>query len=202
MIRRTTDERAWIERAKAGDQAAFEALYRLYERPIYTYILRLMGDADDAADLVQETFLKAYRALPRFGEQQRAQNLSAWLHRIAGNACLDVLRRRQRARWLPWVEAKHDHLLLGSPCDEPERAALSREARDAVRRTLDRIGRRHRLGLILLEYDGLSCDEIGAAMGLSRSATKSMLCRARAELRRRYAEAAAGPEPAVAGARR
>jgi RNA polymerase sigma-70 factor (ECF subfamily) len=175
------DERAWIERAKRGDKAAFEAIFHRYERPIYSFIYRMMGDADDAYDLTQECFVKAYRAL---GRTRDDLNLSAWLHRIASNACLDVLRRRQRLRWLPWEGHKHDQLLVSAPLDDPERSAISHETRITVQRVLDRMSHRHRLALILREYEGLSCQEIGEVMGLSRSAVKSVLFRAREEFRR------------------
>jgi RNA polymerase sigma-70 factor (ECF subfamily) len=179
----TTDEASWVERAKLGDQAAFEAIFQRYERQIYSFIYRMMGDADDAYDLTQDCFVKAYRALGRTSDDL---NVSAWLHRIASNACLDVLRRRQRLRWLPWEGPKHDHLLVSTPIDDPERSAISQETRVTVQRVLTRMSHRHRLALILREYEGLSCEEIGEVMGLSRSAVKSMLFRAREEFRRVY----------------
>ncbi|MGZ7212505.1 RNA polymerase sigma factor, partial [Streptococcus pyogenes] len=77
-------------------QAAFEAIFQRYERQIYSFIYRMMGDPDDAYDLTQDCFVKAFRALNRTSDDL---NVSAWLHRIASNACLDVLRRRQRLRW-------------------------------------------------------------------------------------------------------
>jgi RNA polymerase sigma-70 factor (ECF subfamily) len=178
------DERMWIERAKAGDKAAFEAIYRRYERQIYSFIYRMMGDADDADDLTQDCFVKAFTALAATRDDT---NVSAWLHRIAANACLDVLRRRQLRRWLPWNGPTHDHLLLSAPADDPERRALSREARVSVQRVLDRMKPRHRLALLLREYEGLSCEEIGEVMGLGRSAVKSVLYRAREEFKQRWA---------------
>jgi RNA polymerase sigma-70 factor (ECF subfamily) len=179
----TTDEAVWVERAKQGDQAAFEAILQRYERQIYSFIYRMMGDPDDAYDLTQDCFIKAYKALGRTSDDL---NVSAWLHRIASNACLDVLRRRQRLRWLPWEAPKHDHLLLSTPLDDPERSAISQETRASVQRALIRMSHRHRTALILREYEGLSCEEIGEVMGLSRSAVKSMLFRAREEFRRVY----------------
>jgi RNA polymerase sigma-70 factor (ECF subfamily) len=203
MCPATAEDRRLVERARAGDPAAFEALYRRYERPIYSFIYRMMGDADDACDLSQAVFLKAHQALPR---ARPDTNVSAWLHQIAANACLDVLRRRQLRRWLPWNGAKHDHLVLAGPADEPERHALDREAGDearaTVQRALDRMTPRHRLGLLLREYEGLSCEEIGQVMGLGRSATKSLLFRARQEFKARYVACDAGRSapgaPAVA----
>ena len=176
-------EQGWVERAKQGDQAAFEAIFQRYERQIYSFIYRMMGDPDDAYDLTQDCFIKAFKALGRTSDDL---NVSAWLHRIAANACLDVLRRRQRLRWLPWEAPKHDHLLLSAPIDDPERSALSQETRLAVQQVLTRMSHRHRAALILREYEGLSCEEIGEVMGLSRSAVKSMLFRAREEFRRLY----------------
>lgn len=195
----TTDEAAWVERAKQGDQAAFEAIFQRYERQIYSFIYRMMGDADDAYDLTQDCFVKAYRALGRTSDDL---NVSAWLHRIASNACLDVLRRRQRLRWLPWEGPKHDHLLVSTAIDDPERSAISQETRVTVQRVLDKMSHRHKLALILREYEGLSCEEIGEVMGLSRSAVKSMLFRAREEFRRVYATIEKGSLPASPGGER
>ena len=118
----TTDEATWIARARSGDGAAFDALYTRYERQIYAYVYRTMnGNPDDATDLTQETFLKAYKAL---GKTSDDLNISAWLHRIAYNTCLDELRRRQRIRWQPWDIMKHDRLLRGSAGENPERSTL------------------------------------------------------------------------------
>lgn len=187
------EEAALVRRAKAGDDDAFAALVERYQGPIYALGYRMLRNPDDAADLAQDTFVKAYRALGRTNE---ALNVSAWLFRIASNACLDILRRRQRLRWLPWEGPKRDHLLLGSPADDPERQALSQETSLLVQQVLDRMAPRHRLALLLREYEGLSCAEIGQVLGLSRSATKSMLFRAREEFRRTYQVVT---EPAVPG---
>jgi RNA polymerase sigma-70 factor (ECF subfamily) len=146
-------------------------------------IFRMMGNADDADDLTQETLLKAYRALGRTNE---TLNLSAWLHRIAANACLDVLRRRQRFRWLPWEGPKHDQLLLSAPSDDPEQSALRRETGQLVQRVLARLAHRRRLALILRECEGFSCEEIGQVMGLTPSAVKGLLFRAREDFRALY----------------
>ena len=192
VVMATTDESSWVARAKQGDQAAFEAIFQRYERQIYSFVYRMMGDADDAYDLTQDCFVKAYKALSKTSEDL---NVSAWLHRIASNACLDVLRRRQRIRWLPWDSHKHEQMLVSTPLDDPERSAISQETRASVQRVLNRMSHRHRLALILREYEGLSCEEIGEVMGLSRSAVKSMLFRARDEFRRVYGMTEQAPVP-------
>jgi RNA polymerase sigma-70 factor, ECF subfamily len=177
------DESVWVNRAKAGDQIAFEAIFQRYERQIYGFIYRMMGNAEDANDLTQDCFIRAYRALPQTSDDL---NISAWLHRIASNACLDVLRRRQRIRWLPWESHKHEQLLHGKPMDDPERSALSSETQEIVQRVISHMSPRNRMALILREYEGMSCEEIGHIMGLSRSAVKSVLFRGREEFRRIY----------------
>lgn len=177
------DETTWVRRAKAGDQAAFTAIVEHYQGRISRFIYYLMGNADDTTELTQECFLRAYRALAQTSDSVA---LAAWLRRIAANACLDVLRRRQRYRWLPWEARKHDHLLPASVSDDPEREVLRQETQTQVARVLQQLRPRNRLALVLREVDGLSCAEIGEIMGLSRGAVKSVLFRAREEFREYY----------------
>ena len=179
----SSEEDAWVSRARAGDQAAFEAIFQRYERQIYSFTYRMMGDADDAYDLTQDCFIKAYRNLEKTNGDL---NVSAWLHRIASNACLDVLRRRKRIRWLPWDNEKHENLLPSHTTDDPELTAVATEIRQDVQIILDKMTPRNRLALLLREFEGLSTEEIGEVMGLSRSAVKSVLFRAREEFRKLY----------------
>lgn len=185
-----TEDATWVARAKAGDQTAFGELFNRYERRIYNFTYRMMGDADDAFDLTQDTFLKAYRAL---GSTSEALNVNAWLHRIASNACLDVLRRRGRFRWLPWDQSKHDRPSQRTD-DDPERTTVTSEQDALVRGVLTRMSPRYRQAMVLREYEGLSCEEIGIVMGASRSAVKSMLFRGREEFRRLYATTGGEPQ--------
>ena len=178
------DEKSWVARAREGDSTAFEAIYSRYERRIYAFVYRLMGNAEDAYDLTQDTFIKAYQALPRTAPDL---NLSAWLHRIASNACMDVLRRRQRLRWLPWENAKHDRP-SGREEDDPEGSVVGGETQVAVQRVLSAMSPRNRQAMVLREYEGLSCEDIGEIMGVSRSAVKSMLFRGREEFRKLYTQ--------------
>jgi RNA polymerase sigma-70 factor (ECF subfamily) len=183
-----SEEDVWVSRAKAGDQAAFEAIVQRYERQIYSFIYRMMGNADDAYDLTQDCFVRAYRSL---GATSADLNVSAWLHRIASNACLDVLRRRKRIRWLPWDTSKHEQLLGSDHADDPERSSIAHETSSLVQATLARMTPRNRAALIMREYEGMSCEEIGEILGLSRSAVKSVLFRGREEFRKLYPESEA-----------
>lgn len=185
----TTDIASTPAGTRRGEMEAFTALVERYERPIFAFVYRRMdGNAADAADLTQEAFIKAYRALPRTPADL---NVGAWLHRIAANCCVDELRRRRRARCQPWDEALHGADLRGGDAADPERIALDREADAVVRAILGRMSPRNERALVLRECVGLSCAEVGAAMGVSRQAAKSMLFRAREEFRR-LAEAGTG----------
>jgi RNA polymerase sigma-70 factor (ECF subfamily) len=181
----TSDEDVLVTQAKAGDHAAFEAIVLRYQRQIYAFVYRMMGNAEDAYDLTQECFVRAYQNLPKTNADL---NVSAWLHRIASNACLDVLRRRKRIRFLPWDAAMHEPLLGSDTGADPEYRAIAAEDRSEVRHVLSRMSERNRLALVLREYEGLSTYEIGEIMGVSRSAVKSILFRGREEFRRRYIE--------------
>ena len=177
-----SDDAQRIERARMGDAAAFEALLRQYERPLYGFIYRLMGNnADDAADLLQETFIKVYRALPRIPPEV---NFPAWLYRVARNCCLDEMRRRRRAHWTVWDGAQGASLADQAGDADPEQMVLDREGDSGVTAVLARMSPRNREALILRECEGMSCEEIGAVFGISRKAVKSMLFRARDEFRR------------------
>lgn len=178
----TSEELTWVTRAKAGDQAAFASLFAHYERRIYAFAYRMMGDPDDAFDLTQETFLKAFRALDKTDDEL---NVNAWLHRIASNACMDVLRRRQRIRWLPWDGPKHERA-SSIPADDPEGSVIGNETQRTVQRVLNTMSPRNRQAMVLREYEGLSCEDIGEIMGVSRSAVKSILFRGREEFRKLY----------------
>jgi len=178
----TTDETTWVARAKKGDQAAFEALFQRYESRIYKLICRMIGNADDAYDLTQDCFIKAYLALGRTNKL----NFSAWLYTIAYNTCIDVLRRRQRLRFLAWDVSKHDHLLISSRGEDPEVSAISKETCIRVRRVLKHMSPRYRFAIILHEIEGRSLVEIAKILGISIPAMKSTLYRARKEFRVLY----------------
>ncbi|MBF6614634.1 MAG: RNA polymerase sigma factor [Chloroflexi bacterium] len=191
------DEKSWVAKAREGDVAAFEAIYSRYERRLYAFIYRLMGNSEDAYDLTQDTFVKAYMALPRTSPDL---NLSAWLHRIASNTCMDVLRRRKLIKWLPWETFDTNPAIEPAADDDPVGEYNQFETSGEVQAVLDKLTPKHRMALILKEYQGMSCDEIGEVMGASRSAVKSLLFRAREEFRQAYLARyghAPGAEPDV-----
>jgi RNA polymerase sigma-70 factor, ECF subfamily len=190
-------EAVLIARAQAGDHTAFETIFNQYQTAIYNYVYRLMGSAEDAYDLTQDTFLKAYLALPKTSDDLR---VGAWLYRIATNVCLDELRHRKLVKWQPWesfVSLFHPSQVAR---DNPERDALQDETRHEVEAVLDRLSPRYRAALILREYHGLGYEEIAQVLGTTRTAVKTLLLRARESFRYHYvkthpklAEQARGP---------
>ncbi len=183
-----------IERAQQGDALAFEGIFNAYRGPIYSYILRIMGNSEEAYDLTQDTFLKAYKALPKTSPDL---NLPAWLYRIAPNTCRDQLRRRKIIRWQPWDTLTETFFSKQVATDSPERETLHKELEDAVQLVLDQLPQKYRLCLVLREYEGLSCEQIAEVLGTSRSAVKSLLFRAREEFRSVYRGLEEGPRTVI-----
>lgn len=182
-----SEESTWIERAREGDEAAFAAIYDRYQKPIFSLVYRLMGNPDDAFDITQDVFVKAYKGLVKLSPDAEL-NLSAWLHRIASNACMDVLRRRKIVRWLPWDPAEHVNITPADDSDEPERNVIAHETREQVQAVLNKMSDKYRLCLVLREYQEMSCEEIATVMNVSRAAVKSLLFRAREQFREIYLE--------------
>jgi RNA polymerase sigma-70 factor (ECF subfamily) len=188
-------EATLIARAQAGDHAAFESIFTQYQTQIYNYIYRLMGSAEDAYDMTQDTFLKAYLALPKTSDDLR---VGAWLYRIATNVCLDELRHRRLVKWQPWeafISVFHPTQVAK---DSPERDTIDRENTEEVQLILDKLHPKYRMCLILREYHDLSYDEIADVLNTTRAAVKSLLFRAREEFRQVYAKVERKPGHAAA----
>ncbi|MDP2810758.1 MAG: sigma-70 family RNA polymerase sigma factor [Rhodocyclaceae bacterium] len=167
-----------IARAQAGDQRAFAMLVRQYQDRVFRFILRLIGAREEAMDLTQETFMKAHQALP--GWRPEAQ-FRTWLFRIAHNAALDVLRRRQHIEFVPLVElaaGEEDHD-LPDPAPQPDQHLADRQSIDLLERTLRELPAEHREILLLRELEEMSYAEIAATLGIAEGTVKSRLARAR-----------------------
>jgi len=160
-------------------------MFTRYQRPIYGYLLGMVGDVEQAEDLTQDTFLKAYKALPRTPDPA----LPAWLYRIATNTALDALRRR-RLRWLPFTPGDEERWPDPAP-DLPTRCA----EQEAVRRALAALTPPQRACLLLRARDGLTLDEVAWALGLSIGAAKMTLYRAKERFRVAYADRPPCPIP-------
>lgn len=165
--------------AADGGDGAFAELVRRHSPRVRALCAATLGGPGEAEDAAQETFLKAHRALGRFSGDA---SFGTWLHRIAVNHCLDLLRAagRRRAESLDAL-FEADAAVLGSVLSEPS-SAQALEDRDTVQRLLARLNPEQRLALTLREAEGLSYEEISAAMSCSIDSVKARLKRARAEL--------------------
>jgi len=189
-------DRRLVERAQGGDLQAFEALVRRYERFVFTLALRMLGDRDEADDVAQEIFLKAYSGLSGF---RGASRFSTWLYAIASHHCLDSRVARTR-RPVPLSSLHGSGNAAGDPPDPAERLAdpapradelLERkEAALQVQAALSELTEDHRLILVLREIQGLSYDEIAESIGEEIGTVRSRLHRGRVALRLRLGSAA------------
>jgi RNA polymerase sigma-70 factor (ECF subfamily) len=166
------EEIGWIEQTLRGEQVAFGQLMHRYAGAVYNLAYRMLGDAQDAEDASQEIFLRAYTRLTSFDPTRR---FSTWLLSIASNYCIDRLRRRRFA-WLTL-----DDVAFSLPSHErgPERSALDHEERDRVQAALRRLPDHYRLVLVLRYWQEMSYNEIAQVTGLTESALKTRLHRAR-----------------------
>jgi RNA polymerase sigma-70 factor (ECF subfamily) len=161
----------------------FDAIYERYHPQIYRLLRARLRDPDEAADLAQETFLKAYRAFGTFGAAGAGENVGAWLARIAANAAHDRDRRWRPVASVPW-DAAHA-VASAAPGDNPEAALLGAEECRAALCALGALTPRCRRAFLLHERDGLSCAAIGALLGATPGAVRGLICRARRDLRTR-----------------
>jgi len=191
--------------APSRDPVAIEDAFNTHYSAVFRQVQRLMRDPDDSYDLTLAAWEKAQRAWDR--RPAVALEIKPWLFRIARNACVDELRRRQLVRWEPLDGTRgavRDNgetqvapaQLLSSDSHDPEREVLRSERADLVRRALRRLPNRYRTCLLMREAEGLSCEEIGTRLQLSSGAVRTTLCRARQRLKAEYV--ALGGEPAAA----
>src|SRR4051794_6196425 len=189
------------------DPVAVEDAFSTHYAAVFRQVQRLMRDPDDSYDLTLTAWEKAQRAWDR--RPVVAMEIKPWLFRIARNACVDELRRRQLVRWEPLEGTRRGSYangagegpmppaaLLSSDSHDPEREALRSERAELVRQALRRLPTRYRTCLLLREAEGLSCEEIGSRLQLSSGAVRTTLCRARQRLKVEYV--ALGGEPAAA----
>jgi RNA polymerase sigma-70 factor (ECF subfamily) len=183
---------ATAEAETLREPVAVEDAFATHYSAVFRQVQRLMRDPDDSYDLTLTAWEKAQRAWDR--RPPVALEIKPWLFRIARNACVDELRRRQLVRWEPLEGTRRPNgdvpvapaTLLSSDSHDPEREVLRSERADLVRRALRRLPNRYRTCLLMREAEGLSCEEIGNRLSLSSGAVRTTLCRARQRLRLEY----------------
>ena len=175
---------AAVSRARGGDTDAFRDLVQRHSRAIFRVAYRMTGNEHDADDVVQETFLRAYRQIDRFEERA---NFGTWLHRIAVNCSLDLLRSRSR----------HEKHRIANNDDEdgemtrefestdpqPDRLLLSSELKQHVIKALERLSGNERTAFMLRHFEGMPVEEIGRTLGIQVNAAKHTIFRAVRKLR-------------------
>ena len=171
-----------IQSVLKGNVNDFEKLVTAYEKNVYNIALRMVGDPDDAADMTQETFIKAYRALSGFRGDSK---FSSWLYRIASNVCLDFLRSRSRHPQVSLSTVDEDDRAtfeLPDMRQNPEEQLMKKLGMEAVRRGLEQLPEQQRQILVLRELGGLSYAELAQTLGLEEGTVKSRIFRARKRL--------------------
>lgn len=185
-------DRALVERARAGDTGAFEVLVHRYQGWVFTLAVRMLGDRAEAEDMAQEIFLKAYRGLKRF---RGASRFSTWLYAIASHHCFNQLKaRRRRPLQHGGAGDRPDHGEQDPPAavdrlaDQAPRADALLERTDLARivqAELANLTAEHRIILVLRDIQGLSYQEIAQTLRLDLGTVRSRLHRARMEMRAR-----------------
>jgi RNA polymerase sigma-70 factor (ECF subfamily) len=174
-----------IEALKAGDRSAFALLVEQHSPQIYRLALKILNDEQDAEDVLQETFIKALRALPSF---EGRSSLSTWLYRIAVNEALMMVRKRRPDavsidKEQEGAEGDMEPVEIVDFCCLPESDLLSAEARVFLDQAVEKLSPALRAVFALRDIEGLSVRETAEALGISEVAVKTRLLRARLKLR-------------------
>ena len=185
---RKIDEQKLIRQAAAGDSRAFEALVQTYQAQVYRLCFRMTGNPEDAADMTQEAFLKAWSNLSSFHFEAA---FSTWLYRLTSNACLDYLRSAKRRAHLSLTmeneEGEKQLLEVADPAPSPEERAMHREQQETVNRAMEALEPEQRQILTLRVVNDLSYTEIADILYIKEGTVKSRLSRAREALRKKLA---------------
>lgn len=160
----------------------FEQIYKEYHERIYQHIYHLISDREQAQDLTQDTFLRAFRALPTM---QGPIQMAGWLYRIATNAAYDALRRRQLIRWDPVDELLYEP---ASHTEDDDPQAQYNGPRELIRLALERMPDSYRRALLLYIEEDYNYAQIAQALHIAPSGVKMYLTRARRHFKQQYAE--------------
>jgi RNA polymerase sigma-70 factor (ECF subfamily) len=195
-----SDEAA-VEATRRGDPDAFRVLVDRHSRAVFRLAWRMTANSHEAEDIVQETFLRAYKQLQRFDGRAA---FGTWVHRIAVNCSLDLIRSRKRRQEIALGSAQEngssdkgdDRLLLNVPSADPspERSLQSTQIRELLAAAMQELSEMERCAFTLRHHDGLGIEEISQALGVQPNAAKHSIFRALKKLRRVL-------EPALASAK-
>lgn len=180
------EEQQLIRRAQQGDNSAFEQLLLLHQKKVYNLCLRMSANPDDALDLSQEAFIKAWKNL---GQYQFEASFSTWLFRLTSNVCIDFLRRKKRRQETSLTESYEDsddgeEFSVPDAQPLPEQQAITKETRLELAQAMARLAPDHREILQLRVIEGLAYEQIADILEIRVGTVKSRLARARLALRK------------------
>ncbi|MBI1876452.1 MAG: RNA polymerase sigma factor [Acidobacteria bacterium] len=197
-----------VAEARAGNHDAFRVLVERHSRAVFRLAFRITGNEHDADDIVQETFLRAFRQLGRFEDRS---TFGTWIHRIAANCAMDVMRERQRREargpqrafrsalgWDGWYDDPDESAMSEIPSVSdpgPERLALGSELQERVEQAMSRLSVLERAAFVLRHFEGRSIAEIGSTLGLRENAVKHSIFRAVKKVRLALEPALRSPRP-------
>jgi RNA polymerase sigma-70 factor (ECF subfamily) len=168
----------WMARIRGGDMEAFRCLVEAHQARVIGTISKMLGSDAEAEDLAQQVFIRVWKSAPRY---RPTAKFTTWLFRITRNLVFNELRRKRhfvdQADEMPEPAERRDQ--------EPDKILMEGELQSAIQNAIDRLPESQRLAIILRRYEGMAYEEIAAVMGTTVPAVKSILFRARAELRER-----------------
>lgn len=174
-----------VKRFKNKDLKAFDDIFSRYYKPIYYFICKMVHDKDTAEDITQDCFVKVFKGLSKVDDNIK---LSPWIYRIAHNACIDYIRKHKSSfELIDNVDYEEDFQDVGGE-DNPEANYLNVELRNKIDKTMKKLNSRYKTIIILRDYNDMSYKDIGQILGLSESAVKSLIHRARLEFQKIFKE--------------
>ncbi len=175
------DDRDLVGRARGGDQEAFTQLIVQYQVPLYNMALRMVGGPDDAADIAQEAFLRAWEKIRTL----RDAPFKSWLFQIAANLCYDHFRRGRRYGVMPEEDQTGNVVGLGIATPDPQERAEANERNRLVRQSIEALEHDMRIAIVLRDVNGMAYDEIASVLRVPLGTVKSRIARARAQVQER-----------------
>lgn len=162
------NDAALIAQFQAGHTAAFNTLVKRWECPIYNFVLRYAGNRDDACDLCQQTFIRAYKSLRRLRDPDK---FTAWIYQIALNACRDAARRREFIS----LDALWESTPIADTGARPDDRVHEQSVRDLINRALQHLPEEQRVVIVMKEYQGLKFTEIAETLNVPINTVKSRM---------------------------
>jgi RNA polymerase sigma-70 factor (ECF subfamily) len=180
----------WMRRVAEGDMEAFQSLIEVHQARVIGTVAKMLGDDVDSEDIAQQVFIRVWKSAARY---QPTAKFTTWLFKITRNLVFNELRRRKRHPVTPLQHEEEEHFFQPADCGgmSPDASLLDSELTDAIQMAIDALPETQRMAIVLRRYEEMPYDEIGQVLGLSVPAVKSVLFRARAELRenlRKYLE--------------